>query len=344
MPHGLIALDRRCLLTGGAAMLAFNGKTAHASNAATLYISDPAFLLHDPGPFNVERPARLAAITRALAGQEFASLLRIEAAMRPDVEEAILRAHAPMFLQSLKTIADAREKLPYSIDGDTVVSAGTWDAALKAVSAGLIAVDAVFSKRAKNAFCAVRPPGHHAEPARAMGFCFFSNLAIAALYAKAKHGAERIAVVDFDVHHGNGTQKIFWFDRNLFYGSTHQMPLFPGTGAISEKGVGNIFNTPLKAGDNGAVFRSAMEARILPALRDFHPDLILVSAGFDAHEGDPLGGLRLQTDDFAWATAKIMEAADKSCGGRIVSMLEGGYALTPLADSTAAHVRQLMQA
>jgi acetoin utilization deacetylase AcuC-like enzyme len=195
-----------------------------------------------------------------------------------------------------------------------------------------------------NAFCAVRPPGHHAEPSRAMGFCLFNNVAVAALHARAKHGAKRVAVVDFDVHHGNGTQAAFWSDKDLFYGSTHQMPLFPGTGAADETGVGNIFNAPLAPGDDGEDFRLAWETRILPALDAFAPDILLVSAGFDAHIKDPLAQLRLVEADFAWVTEKILEAAAKHCGGKLVSTLEGGYDLDALASSTSVHVETLMGA
>ena len=230
------------------------------------------------------------------------------------------------------------------IDGDTVASPGTWEAARRAVGAGLDAVDLVMTGKATNAFCQVRPPGHHAESHRAMGFCFFNNVAIAAHYARAKHGAERIAVVDFDVHHGNGTQEIFWSDKDLFYGSTHQMPLYPGTGALRETGVGNIFNAPLRAGDGRERFEEAFRSRILEPLHNFSPDVILISAGFDAHHRDPLAGLRLVEQDFQWATDSLAEAARRHGNGRIVSMLEGGYDLTGLAQSAAAHVKALLDA
>jgi acetoin utilization deacetylase AcuC-like enzyme len=228
------------------------------------------------------------------------------------------------------------------LDPDTVVSAGSWEAALRAVGAGLHAVDAVVSGKAANAFCQVRPPGHHAEAERAMGFCLFSNAAIAGLYARSRHGAERVAVVDFDVHHGNGTQAIFWRDKDLFYGSTHEMPLFPGTGALRETGVGNIWNAPLRAGDGGERFREAFESRILPALHDFGPDILLISAGFDAHQADPLANLALVEADFMWATERLADMAKRHCQGRIVSLLEGGYDLNALARSVAVHVKTLM--
>ena len=215
---------------------------------------------------------------------------------------------------------------------------------MRAVGGAVRAVDEVMQKRIANAFCAVRPPGHHAEPSRAMGFCLFNSVAIAALHARAAHGAKRVAVVDFDVHHGNGTQAAFWSDRDLFYGSTHQMPLFPGTGTLDETGMGNIFNAPLKPGDDGEDFRTAWQTRILPALDAFGPDFLLVSAGFDAHVKDPLAQLRLVEADFAWVTEKLLEAAAKHTGGKLVSTLEGGYDLDALASSTAIHVETLMGA
>jgi acetoin utilization deacetylase AcuC-like enzyme len=222
------------------------------------------------------------------------------------------------------------------------MSPGSHDAASHAVGGACAAVDAVLDGDDRNAFVIARPPGHHAENDRAMGFCLFSNAAIAAHYARAKHGADRIAVVDFDVHHGNGTQDIFWSDKDLFYGSTHQMPLFPGTGDLSETGVGNIWNAPLREGDAGDTFRDAFTSRILGPLHNFGPDLIVISAGFDAHKRDPLGGLRLVEADFMWATEALGKAAERHCHGRIVSLLEGGYDLDALATSVAVHVRTLM--
>lgn len=340
-------LSRRDVLAGvGAGAAAFAVPRAQAAQGKTLLLTHASFALHDPGPFIVERPARLRAIADALAAPAFDSLVRQEVQPRADVEEAILYAHASTHLKMMQDIAADTVHLPHAIDGDTAVSAGTWQAATHAVAAGLHAVDCVVegSGGIRNAFCPVRPPGHHAEASRAMGFCFFSNIAIAALYARARYGVRRVAVVDFDVHHGNGTQKIFWSDADLFYGSTHEMPLFPGTGAVSETGVGNIFNAPLKAGDGGREFRAAMTERVLAVLDAFRPDLILISAGFDAHDADPLGHLRLVESDFAWITEKIMAIAAKRCGGRIVSMLEGGYELSALGRSVAAHVQTLMTA
>jgi acetoin utilization deacetylase AcuC-like enzyme len=311
---------------------------------STLLITHPAFLAHDTGPGHPERPDRMRAIDKVLSHEIFARLVRKEAPLRDDVEEQILLAHSEGHLAGMRGIAEGALKSPRHIDGDTVVSAGTWEAALRAVGAGLAAVDAVVEGKAANAFCQVRPPGHHAEADRAMGFCFFSNAAIAGLYARKKHGAERIAVVDFDVHHGNGTQDIFWSDKDLFYGSTHEMPLFPGTGAVSERGVGNINNAPLRAGDAGDRFREAFESRILPALHDFGPDILIISAGFDAHQADPLANLRLVEADYLWATEKLADMAKRHCNGRIVSMLEGGYDLNALARSVAVHVKALMDA
>ena len=308
----------------------------------TLLITHPSFVEHDTGRGHPERPDRMRAIDKILAHDAFNDLVREEAPLREDVEERILLAHPVAHLEKMREIATGAINGTRHIDGDTVVSPGSWEAAMRAVGAGLHGVDAVMSGRAASAFCQVRPPGHHAEADRAMGFCLFSNAAIAGLYARAKHGAERIAVVDFDVHHGNGTQDICWSDKDLFYGSTHEMPLFPGTGAVGETGVGNIFNAPLRAGDTGERFRDAFESRILPALHDFGPDLVVISAGFDAHQADPLANLRLVEADFSWATESLADIAHRHCHGRIVSLLEGGYDLNALARSVAVHVKTLM--
>jgi acetoin utilization deacetylase AcuC-like enzyme len=288
----------------------------------------------------------MRAIDAALKHEAFAGLRREEAPLRQDVEAMILLAHPQTHLDAVRQARPDAGGDQLHLDPDTVMSAGTWEAALRAVGAGLLAVDKVLDPASgvKNAFCQVRPPGHHAEATRAMGFCFFNNIAIAAHHARKTHGAERVAVVDWDVHHGNGTQDIFWSDKDLFFGSTHQMPLYPGTGALGETGVGNIWNAPLRAGDGGDRFRDAFESRILSALHNFAPDLILISAGFDAHEDDPLANLRLKEADFMWATERLVETAERHCKGRIVSMLEGGYDLKALARSVAGHVSVLMDA
>ena len=306
----------------------------------TLLLTHPACLLHDTGYGHPERADRLRAIDDALAAPAFKALQREEA---PLAELAAIELlHPKAYVEMVRAAIPARDHA--WLDPDTVVSPGSWEAALRASGAAIHAVDQVMEGKADNAFCAVRPPGHHAEPSRAMGFCLFNSVAIAALHVRAKHGADRVAVVDFDVHHGNGTQAAFWTDKDLFYASTHQMPLFPGTGALGETGVGNICNAPLKPGDEGEDFRDAFASRILPALHDFSPDFLLVSAGFDAHLKDPLAQLRLVEADFAWVTEKLLEAAARHSGGTLVSMLEGGYDLDALASSTAVHVETLMGA
>ena len=312
----------------------------------TLLITHPCFVEHDTGPGHPERPDRMRALDKLFTHELFNPLKREEAPLRADVEETIALAHPQPYIEWVKGVRPAEGEEPVRLDPDTVFSPTSWEPALRAVGAGLAAVDRVMDKSSgiKNAFAQVRPCGHHAEAERAMGFCIFNNVAIAALYARKRYGAERVAVVDFDVHHGNGTQDIFWADKNLMFASTHQMPLYPGTGALNEIGVGNVFNAPLRPGDGGDPFKEAFESRILPALRNFSPDLVLISAGFDAHRDDPLANLRLTEPDFAWATAKIADVADRHADGRLVSMLEGGYNLTALARSVGVHVSALMQA
>jgi acetoin utilization deacetylase AcuC-like enzyme len=312
----------------------------------TLLITHPIFVEHDTGPGHPERPDRMRAIDKVLSHDLFKPLKREEAPLRDDVEEQIALAHPQSYIDWVKSVRPAEGEEPVRLDPDTVLSPKSWEPALRAVGAGLAAVDRVMDKGSgiANVFCQVRPCGHHAERERAMGFCIFSNVAIAGLYARKKYGCERIAVVDFDVHHGNGTQDIFWSDKNLYFASTHQMPLYPGTGALSETGVGNVWNAPLRPGDGGDRFKEAMESRILPALRNFSPDIVLISAGFDAHADDPLANLRLTEPDFGWATNKIAEIAAKQADGRLVSMLEGGYNLAALARSVGVHVKALMDA
>jgi acetoin utilization deacetylase AcuC-like enzyme len=312
----------------------------------TLLLTHPSFVQHDTGLGHPERPDRMRAIDQALAEAAFAGLEREEAPLREDVEAAIELAHPRAYIDWVKSMRPATGQEPVRLDPDTVLSAESWEPALRAVGAGLRAVDRVMDEASgvRNAFCQVRPCGHHAERERAMGFCIFSNIAIAALYARKTYGVERVAVVDFDVHHGNGTQDIFWSDKNLLFASTHQMPLYPGTGAVSETGVGNIWNAPLRPGDGGDRFKEAFEVRLLPALKNFAPDLVLISAGFDAHKDDPLANLRLVEPDFAWATAKIADLAAKFAAGRLVSMLEGGYNLSALAKSVGVHVKTLIEA
>ena len=307
----------------------------------TALFNHPAVLNHDTGPYHPECPDRLRAVMQALEHPDFVPLLRERS---PEATVAQLElAHPSAYVQSILAIRPAPGKSVH-IDGDTLMSHGSQEAVLRAVGGAVAAVDAVMEGWASNAFSAARPPGHHAERARAMGFCFFNTAAIAALHARARWGVQRVAVVDFDVHHGNGTQDIFQSDPGLFYASSHQHPCYPGTGFVSERGVAdNVVNQPLPPGATGAAFRRAWEAIGLPALDRFAPELLIVSAGFDAHRADPLANLRLDTEDFGWITDRLMEAANKHCGGKLVSVLEGGYDLGALAASAALHVRRLMR-
>ncbi|MFY9656678.1 MAG: histone deacetylase family protein [Methylocystis sp.] len=295
---------------------------------------------HDPGPGAYDRPERLAAVHRALARSEFANLPRLEA---PNASlDALLAVHDSAYVERLRA-ASPRESLS-RLGPDVVMSPGTLDAALCAAGAAVLATDAVLQGRARAAFVATRPPGHHALPNEAMGFCFFNNAAVAARHALAL-GAERLAILDFDAHHGNGVQKIFWSERRVLYASTHQMPLFPGTGAVLEQGEHrNIVNAPLSKGDGGEVFAAAWRERIFPALEAFGPDLLLLCAGFDGHRRDPLAGLRLEEQDFRALTLRLRNFAEQSCNGRIVSLLEGGYRPEDLEQSVAAHVGALAEA
>ncbi len=306
----------------------------------TLLLSHPACLAHDPGSFHPERPARLEAILGALEAPAFAALERRQAPRA--TEQQLGRVHDPDYVR--RVLASIPPEGRLHLDPDTVISPGSGEAALRAAGALVAAVDAVAGGEATNAFCAVRPPGHHAERAAAMGFCLFNNVAIGALHARAVHGLDRVAVMDFDVHHGNGTQHTFEREATLFYASTHQWPHYPGTGAAAETGVGNVVNAPLPPGAGGREFRAALRDRVLPALDAFRPDLIIVSAGFDAHRADPLANLELDEEDYAWATAELCALAGRRCGGRLISSLEGGYDLGALAASAAAHVATLMAA
>ena len=255
----------------------------------------------------------------------------------------LVRAHPRVYVD--RVLAAVPDHGYAGLDADTVLSPGSGEAALRAAGAVCSAVDAVMTGESRNAFCAVRPPGHHAETARAMGFCLFNSIAVGAAHARAVHGVRRVAVVDFDVHHGNGTQDIFWSDADLFYVSTHQSPLYPGTGMAEETGAAdNILNVPLPAHAGPPEFRHAMTESVLPALSAFGPDLLMISAGFDAHRSDPLAALQQTEADFAWATVKLTDLAAESCQGRVVSSLEGGYDLHALAESCAAHVKELMVA
>jgi len=307
---------------------------------STLFYTHSSSLKHDTGPGHPERIDRIRAISDALSGAEFGPLIRRDAP-RGSVWD-IKRVHDDDYIQSV--FAAVPEQGFAHLDADTVLSPGSGEAALYAVGGVCAAVDAVVSGEAKNAFCALRPPGHHAERDRAMGFCLFNNVAIAAFHALQLDGIERVAVMDFDVHHGNGTQQAFWDHENLYYASTHQSPCFPGTGSERERGAfGNIANAPLPPGSTGDDLRDAF-GFIRPALRDFAPDLVLVSAGFDAHMDDPLANLDFHENDFTWITNELLTLAETYAGGRLVSVLEGGYDLGALARSTAAHVQALMSA
>jgi acetoin utilization deacetylase AcuC-like enzyme len=296
-------------------------------------------LFHDTGDGHPERADRLRSVIHKLDLDDFPDLDRQDAPLA--TRQMLALAHTTTYLDHIEKMAPTSGII--ALDPDTKMSPGSHSAALRAAGAVCAAIDAVMSEKAANAFCATRPPGHHAEADKAMGFCLYNNIAIGAKYAREKYGLERVAVIDFDVHHGNGTQSIFETDENLFYGSTHQSPYYPGTGFASETGVGNIFNVPLAAGDGWLKFKAAMNNIILPALEKFNPQLVLVSAGFDAHEKDPLADINLTAEDYEWITGELIRIADKCCDGRIVSTLEGGYDLDGLADGVNAHVKALLR-
>jgi len=308
---------------------------------STLLVTHTNCSQHDMGEGHPERPERLRAIDQALESEIFQMLAR-DSAPRASVE-ALTRVHPADYVAALENASPKEGRV--RIDQDTSMSSGTWEAAIRSAGGAVFAVDEVMTRRIDNAFVATRPPGHHAEVSTPMGFCFFNNAAVAARHAQIVHGAERVAIVDFDVHHGNGTQDIFWNDKSVLYASSHEMPAYPGTGALGERGEhDNIVNAPLRAGDTGETFREAYDTALLPRIEAFSPDLILISAGFDAHYRDPLGNLRLREEDFAWITRKLMAIAERKCGGRVVSLLEGGYDLDGLGRSVAAHVTALMGA
>jgi acetoin utilization deacetylase AcuC-like enzyme len=305
----------------------------------TIFFTHEAGLAHVNPPGHPEQVARLEAILAGLRHPAFAALERRPAPLAEEVE--VLRCHPAAYLERVKV---ARPEDGWSqLDGDTFLSPGSFEAAMRAVGAANAAVDAVLAGEARNAFVAMRPPGHHAETATAMGFCLFGTVAIAAKHALDRHGLSRVAILDFDVHHGNGTQDLLWDEPRAMFVSSHQMPLYPGSGHASERGAhGQILNLPLPAGSGGGEMRVLWEGA-LGRVIGFRPDLILVSAGFDAHRADPLAGLNWTEADFAWLTHAICDVADECCGGRVVSSLEGGYDLTALAASVAVHVKVLME-
>lgn len=300
---------------------------------------DDAALGHRPPNGHPERPARYEAAKQRLAEDDFAKLPRRDP--RPASRTALARAHPVDYVDAILG-AEQPDKI-VMLDGDTALGPGSTDAGLAAAGAGVDAVDAIMAGGLQRAFCLVRPPGHHAEPARPMGFCFFNNIAVAGLHAQAAPGLERIAVLDFDVHHGNGTQAIFWESPSVLFASSHQMPLFPGTGAASERGAGNIWNAPLAPGDDGPALQAAWEDKLLPAVDAFKPEMIFISAGFDAHRRDPLAQIEADAADFGQVTDRIVEIANAHADGRIVSMLEGGYDLRGLTESLGAHLASLMR-
>ncbi|WP_426196667.1 histone deacetylase family protein [Massilia sp. DWR3-1-1] len=308
---------------------------------STLVYTHQDCFRHDPGSSHPESPARLQAVLEVLQGPAFEALAWRDAPLGTRRQAALV--HDEAFVDAVADLAPASGRVALD-GGDTVMSPGSWNAVMRCIGAACAGVDAVMAGEYDNVFCATRPCGHHAEPDRAMGFCIFNQAAIAAVHALQHHDLERVAVVDFDVHHGNGTQAAFYARPELFYGSSHQSPLYPGTGAASEHGVAdNIVNVPLPPGCASAMFRERIAAELLPKLRAFRPDFLIISAGFDAHRLDPLAGMNLEDDDYRWVTQELMAVADELCAGRIVSVLEGGYSGEGLAGGMAAHVKALMR-
>lgn len=309
---------------------------------ATRLYEHPIFLEHNTPEGHPERPDRLRSLNIALEHPNFERLVRKQAPQAN--EDAVLLAHPESHLLSVMRQIPEEEGEINRIEADTYASPKSLQAALTGIGAAMAAVDDVFKGEADNVFVASRPPGHHAETEKAMGFCLFNNAAIAARHAQKVHGAERVAIVDWDVHHGNGTQDIFWNDTSVLFCSTHQMPLYPWSGDKNETGVkNNVVNAPLSPNTGSDHFREAFKSRVLPAIADFSPDLIIISAGFDAHHRDPLAQINLVGEDFDWATGRILEMADKYAGNRVVSLLEGGYDLEGLAESAAMHVLRMMK-
>lgn len=296
----------------------------------------PACLAHDTGPLHAERPDRLVAVTAAL--REAFPALDWRDAPRA-TRGQLLRVHTESLLE---TVLETQPSTRVLLDPDTVLSPTSAEAALRAAGAAVAAVDDVLRGDARRVFCAVRPPGHHATRDTAMGFCLFNNLAVAAAQALSTHGLERLAIADFDVHHGNGSQAIFEAEPRVLFLSSHQLPLYPDTGRANEHGVGNILNAPLPPGAGSDAFRAAWRERLLPALEAFRPQLLLVSAGFDGHWRDPLAQLQLDADDYAWLTRELVAIADRHAHGRVVSSLEGGYDLQALRECSVAHVQALL--
>ena len=305
----------------------------------TLLYSHPICIEHDPGRGHPECPDRLRSVMAGFEDGGFADLERHEA---PEIDlKEVEQVHEPYYIEQVFENMPAEGRV--YLDPDTSMSPASGEASRRAAGAVCDAIDKVMKGDADNAFCAVRLPGHHAESSKAMGFCLFNSIAIGAMHGRARHGLEKVAVIDFDVHHGNGTQHTFEHDPGLFYGSSHQWPAYPGTGAASETGeFGNIFNVPMAPGEGSQAFRKGYEKGILPALREFNPDLLLISAGFDAHARDPLAQINLETDDYDWVTGELLSVADECCEGKVVSLLEGGYNLDALRESVQAHVRVLM--